>query len=82
MILLCRQFKTVLFKNLAKYSSCIKNVNLSFQHRKPQHIIKYSPKTYVFGLYFVGQCFRPIHMAPQVGFEPTTPRLTAECYYR
>lgn len=21
-------------------------------------------------------------VAPQVGFEPTTPRLTAECYYR
>ena len=21
-------------------------------------------------------------LAPQVGFEPTTPRLTAECYYR
>ena len=23
-----------------------------------------------------------VFLAPQVGFEPTTPRLTAECYYR
>ena len=49
----------------------------------PANRITYDPTSKINNKTKKRQLFRVVFfMAPQVGFEPTTLRLTAECYYR
>ena len=64
----------ILFLVKTRQKAVVKIKNTQFCS-KPQYMVKYSPKTLVFRLYFVGQYYCPIKLVHPTRFELATLRI-------